>query len=238
MLCEKCRSSNDDGAKYCAHCGAPLAEPLHVAPSYGDGYNGAAQPAANRHTPPVIPPYAPYATPPAPLTPPKPARSTGAVVFYILSGLLALGCLVLPLLPHIGWYGNRGRTYGALEYAIKLIDKSSMFHAGPSGQLTGILILIMFMLPMFFQLLWAIFSFVRIGAAGGMGLVGSILYTNIGAYWILYLWNVVPIGGTQFLGGSTLSAEWLTVVPYLAVVLGVTGIIFSSIQLAQRRRVR
>lgn len=224
MLCEKCRSSNADNAKYCAVCGAPLQAQLATPKSYQDGYSGSASGYRQRALP---------------REPQGARRSAGAIVFYILSGLLALGCLVLPLLPHIRWLGmNGGRTYGALEYAMKLMDTNSLLYADASTQLTGVIIFAMFILPMIFQLLWAILSFMRIGAAGGVGLAGSVLYTAIGLYWVGYLYDVVKIGDNYFLGGSGSTGDWLTAAPYLAPLLGIIGIVFSSIQLSQRRRVR
>lgn len=248
MLCQQCRGSNAPGAKYCAVCGAPLPEELVIPNSYRDGYssnasdyrraNNTPAPGADyrRYAPQNFRQYTPY---PPQQPPQKSGRSAGAIVFYILSGLLALACLALPLLPHIRLYGmNGGRTYGALEYAIKLLDHNSLFYTNASGQLTGAVILIMFLVPMVFHLLWAIFSFVCIRSAGGVGLAGSILYTNVGLYWIAFLFDRAAIAGNWFVSGSGGTGDWLTVAPYLVVALGLTGIVFSSVQLAQRSRVR
>ena len=118
-------------------------------------------------------------------------------------------------------------------------------------QVTGIIILMMFVTPMLFLLLWAIFSFCRIRAAGSMGIVGAITYIAAGVYWLLFLMNELPIGkfyvtGTTekvkttaaYSGLSMDLKDAITVVPYLMIALGVAGIVMSILQVAKRNRVR
>lgn len=172
-------------------------------------------------------------------------RSVGAIIFYMLSGCLALGLILTTLLPNIdllkgtrlsGGYANRFQN--VYQYAVELMSNNGALSRGNDGVVTGVIILMMFMLPMIFILLWAIFSFARLSAAGGMGLTGSIILTNVSVMWILYLLNQIKLGGCYFMGGRGSTSEFLTAAPYCMLFLGVMGIVFSSVQLALRRRVR
>ena len=267
MLCDNCHSSNKAGAKFCAVCGEPLPEeplvhrqggaeePVRVenAYNYNDGYT---RERVDTHRVPRQKPSAP----PRPVNQyppyeaengyepfnaqPRPKRSVGAIVFYIISGLLALGCMSLPFLPNIDTmqgasaaYDFPGRYLNVSAYAMKLMDTSSSFYYNENSMVMGVIILVMFAVPMIFLLFWAIFSFMRLNAAGGMGLVGSIIYTNIAAYWVIYLLDYVKIGSYYFIDGNGGAEKYITLVPYLMLLFGLTGIIFSSVQLSQRNRI-
>lgn len=247
MLCDNCRSSNVANAKFCTVCGAPLQPQPPVRGQrqepdsqpdnkflYDDGFN-APQPQPQRDPQAASRRFAPSPQPGA-----MPARrSAGAIVCYMLSGVLALVCLVLPLLPQFRLWGVAGgKTFSVLEYAAGLTGGEAPFEGGAPNAPAGVLILILFVLLMLFQLLWAVFSFARLGAAGAVGLSGSILFAGAGLYWLLYLMDLVTVCGGYFCSGEGISAGWLTAPPYLMIALGVAGIVFSSVQLSLRGRVR
>ena len=209
-------------------------------------------------------------------------RSVGAIVIYIISGVLALACMLMTVLPSMDVLQAVDKvkvegTYKAYENTLKEQTKeyikkqykdnkeditknvfqfSNQFFEYNSGnksdyQVTGIIILMMFVTPMLFLLLWAIFSFCRIRAAGSMGIVGAITYIAASIYWLLFLMNELPIGKLYVTGtaekiktsasysGFTMDLkDAITVVPYLMIALGVVGIVMSILQIAKRNRVR
>ena len=158
-------------------------------------------------------------------------RSAGAIVIYMISGALALLSMLLPILPNV-----KVTDRNVFKIAYDFLDSRSFFGSVSTNddKVTGVLIIMMFVLPMLFQLLWAIFSFCRVRAAGAMGLIGSIIYTTVGSYWYLFLTGEVKIGNNYFIGSNKL----ITYIPHLIIALGVTGIVFSSIEIAKRNRVR
>ena len=175
-------------------------------------------------------------------------RSAGAIVIYMISGALALLSMLLPILPNV-----KVTDRNVFKIAYDFLDSRSFFGSVSTNddKVTGVLIIMMFVLPMLFQLLWAIFSFCRIRAAGSMGIVGAITYIAAGIYWLLFLMNELPIGkfyvtGTTekvkttaaYSGLSMDLKDAITVVPYLMIALGVAGIVMSILQVAKRNRVR
>ena len=205
-------------------------------------------------------------------------RSVGAIVIYMISGVLALICMLMTVLPSMdamqaidkvkveGSYSAYGdmiksqakemikkqgqdTTKNVFQYVNEYLDYKGENKS--DYQVTGVIILMMFLLPMIFLLLWAIFSFCRIRAAGSMGIVGAITYIAAGVYWLLFLMNELPIGkfyvtGTTekvkttaaYSGLSMDLKDAITVVPYLMIALGVAGIVMSILQVAKRNRVR
>ena len=196
----------------------------------------------------------------------------------MISGVLALICMLMTVLPSMdamqaidkvkveGSYSAYGdmiksqakemikkqgqdTTKNVFQYVNEYLDYKGENKS--DYQVTGVIILMMFLLPMIFLLLWAIFSFCRIRAAGSMGIVGAITYIAAGVYWLLFLMNELPIGkfyvtGTTekvkttaaYSGLSMDLKDAITVVPYLMIALGVAGIVMSILQVAKRNRVR
>lgn len=163
-------------------------------------------------------------------------RSAGAVVLYIIAGILALAAMGMTALPSLHFsLGNSGFSFGSsgfnvFQYGIWMINGGSMlssYRVSVSQETiaAGIVVIAMFVIPMIFQLIWAILSFARRRPAGAMGLVGSILYTLAASYWTISLMN-------------PLTSMFMTYVPYIMVALGIAGIVVSSIQIAKRNRVR
>ena len=173
-------------------------------------------------------------------------RSAAAIAFYMISGIFALVSLILPLLPSIDrWGGVSFYTSGDRYINVFQYSAEAMGTTGGSSrievQLVGVILISLFISPMFFQLLWAIFSFTRVRAAGIIGMIGSCLYLSASVYWMLYLLNVVPVGRYYYTGFSRApidTSAFLTVVPYLMCAASVIGIIFSAVQISQRGRVR
>ena len=261
MLCDNCHSSNAAGAKFCAVCGAPLpGEPLthrqgqgesrqpqqHY--SYEDGFNSTRRPPERRQAVPAAQqPYRSRYAPRDAYAPAyqRPQRSIGAIIFYMLNGLLALACLSTVVLPSVDYLAGRAvsenyanRYMSVIDHIVRQFDVAGPFYRGEDGSLTGAILVVMFAVPTVFILLWAIFSFARVSAAGGMGLVGSIFLTNISAVWLLYLRDYIRLGTLYFKDGNGGTLPYLTAVPFLMILFGFVGIIFSSVQLSQRNRVR
>ena len=191
MLCDNCRSSNVANAKFCTVCGAPLQPQPSVRGQrqepdsqpdnkflYDDGFT-------TRQPPPEHHPQASgsRSTPRQQAVETPVRRSPGAVVCYLISGVLALVCAALPLLPQFWMWGVvGGKTYNVPEVAVILTGGGSVFEGGATNVTAGVLILVLFVLLLLFYLLWAVFSFVRIGAAGAVGLTGSILFAGAGLF--------------------------------------------------------
>lgn len=176
----------------------------------------------------------------------KQTRSVGAIVFYMLSGTLALITMAMLLLPNIDRAGGvsagasaSDRYWNVFQYIGDIFNYTGSHKTDPV--IVGIVLINLFALPTFFQLLWAIFSFTRLRSAGAMGLAGSILYSASAVYWLLYLLNLIPIGRFYFTGVTRYAidtSKYITVVPYFMVTLSIAGIVFSSIQISKRNRVR
>lgn len=176
----------------------------------------------------------------------KQTRSVGAIVFYMLSGTLALITMAMLLLPNIDRAGGvsagasvSDRYWNVFQYIGDIFNYTGSYKT--DSVIVGIVLINLFALPTFFQLLWAIFSFTRLRSAGAMGLAGSILYSASAVYWLLYLLNLIPIGRFYFTGVTRYAidtSKYITVVPYFMVTLSIAGIVFSSIQISKRNRVR
>lgn len=174
-------------------------------------------------------------------------RSAGAIAFYMISGVFALISMIMPLLPNIDrlagtnlGYLSEGRYWNVFQYATEAM-RTTGGNSRLEVQLVGVILISLFITPMFFQLLWAIFSFTRVRAAGVIGMIGSVLYLLASVYWLFYLLNAVPIGRYYYTGFARAAADtsgFLTVVPYLMCAASLVGIIFSAVQISQRGRVR
>lgn len=225
-------------------------------------------------------------------------RSVGAIIIYMLSGVLALAIMLMTVLPSLDFmqavdkavdnmevegrysgysdvlksrakesirkqFKEKGEetTKNVFQVVSQYYDTKTSKESGTKSetesdfQVSGTIILMMFITPMIFLLLWAIFSFCRNRAAGGMGLVGCISFVSVGVYWLLYLMNEVPIGKLYITGatekvdsgvslsqsGISLSMDikdTITIVPYLMIGLGVAGIVMAALQLAKRDNAR
>ena len=164
-------------------------------------------------------------------------RSVGAIIIYMISGVLGLLGMLMTILPSFD--------------SVKLLGKYSSYASSSSDRYNNaIIILVMFITPMVFQLIWVILSFCRSRGAGAIGMVGSIIYLSVASYWMLFLRNELAIGKYYISGNTSKSlsdsikmfgikySDAVTIVPYLMVVFGVAGIVFSAIQIAKRDRVR
>ena len=186
-------------------------------------------------------------------------RSVGAIIIYMISGVIGLLGMLMTVLPSfdsvklLGKYSSYAssssdRYNNVFDIVKKYFDGNGLTKS--DSQVTAIIILVMFITPMVFQLIWAILSFCRSRGAGAIGMVGSIIYLSVASYWMLFLRNELAIG-KYFISGHTSKSlsdsikvlgvkysDAVTIVPYLMVVFGVAGIVFSAIQIAKRDRVR
>ena len=238
MFCEKCGTDNVAGAKFCAGCGAPLTE-IHPE-AYPDGNNrsysyGDTQDYAYRepaYSEPRYDNYAPqhysgYDMPPqrvvrAPR--PQPQRSTGAIVLYIITGFIALMSLAMPFLPQVKYFYYFGSFFNANVPALLLNGYHlSLGASSAESMIFAVMLTAGFAIPAILQLIWAILSFVRVRAAGVLGLIASIIGINV-----YFIWAAV-------LKSTRMDA---TPIPYLMIVLAIAGFVLSIIQLAKKNRVR
>ena len=176
----------------------------------------------------------------------KQTRSVGAIVFYMLNGALALITMAMLLLPSIDraggldWgYSASDRYWNVIQYIGDIFKYTGSYKT--DSVIVAMVLISLFALPTVFQLLWAIFSFTRLRAAGALGLAGSIIYSTSAMFWLLYLLDLIPIGRFFFTGVSRSgfdTAKFITAVPYIMVALSIVGIVFSSIQISKRNRVR
>ncbi len=176
----------------------------------------------------------------------KQTRSVGAIVFYMLNGALALITMAMLMLPGIDRAGGvdwgfsaSDRYWNVVQYIGNVFKYTGSYKT--DSVIVGIVLINLFALPTVFQLLWAVFSFTRLRAAGAMGLTGSIIYLTSAAYWLLYLLNLIPIGRFYFTGafGNEIdTSKYITATPYIMVALSIVGIVFSAIQISKRNRVR
>lgn len=197
-----------------------------------------------------------------PQTPLRPSRpSGGAIAIYMISGVFALLGMLMTVLPNfdslklLGKYSSYYSSVSSSDRYENVFSLVKKFFEGKSldksdAEITAVIILMMFVTPMIFQLLWAILSFCRNRGAGAIGMVGSIIYLSVSSFWVLFLRNELPVGKYYITGSTTKTysgsvkllgvniSDAVTVVPYLMVALGVAGIVFSAIQIAKRDRVR
>ena len=177
----------------------------------------------------------------------------------MISGVLGLLGMLMTILPSfdsvklLGKYSSYAssssdRYNNVFDIVKKYFEGNGLTKS--DSQVTAIIILVMFITPMVFQLIWVILSFCRSRGAGAIGMVGSIIYLSVASYWMLFLRNELAIGKYYISGNTSKSlsdsikmfgikySDAVTIVPYLMVVFGVAGIVFSAIQIAKRDRVR
>lgn len=202
MFCEKCGAQNTDGAKFCSGCGAPLNsadEPVYQAEPQAVQYRYAAQA-------------------------PERTRSVASMVIYFISGGVAVWTALLIFIPHIV-VGHR------FFNIFQIIESSTLVSYITGGNSDGDFIVSIFIVPFFIalalQVVWAILSFVRVKAAGVLGLIASIIYINHSVVWMIMLTT-----------SSIKEPYVVTPVPYLMVTLGIAGMVLSVLQLAKRKTVR
>jgi|GEM_PF-3304051 len=181
------------------------AQPQYAQPQYGqqpsyNQYNGYRQPAA-------VQPQ---------------GRSTGAVVLYIIAGAVALLSVLFVFLPHITVLGQ------GLSPLQLVTDKNAWGTTG-DAQVAAVFVIILLAVPMLLQLIWALLSFLRVKAAGVLGLIASIFAINHTIVWMALLGTVRE---------RSYSVASMTAVPVLMLLLAIAGMVLSIIQMTKKNRVR
>lgn len=246
MFCEKCGAQNADGARFCASCGAMLAEQFNqggenqdttvldssMAGSYEQPYEYS-QPEnyqyprqeSYQYSQPDNYQYAQpnpvYAQPQRVVRAPQ-QRSVGAIVLYMIAGAIALFSILLPFLPQVSFFGETANVPVILFSGYGSLVYISGSRAEYS--MVAVMLIMAFAVPMILQLVWAILSFARVRAAGVLGLIGSIIFINVSVVWAIIL--------------AAATRRGVTAVPYMMIVLGIAGMVLSIIQLAKKNRVR
>ncbi len=198
MFCENCGTQNADGGKFCSSCGAPLSSAAE--PVYQAPQYQSIEPA------------------------PKRTRSVASMVIYFISGGVAVWTAMLIFIPQI--------VIGSRFFTIfQIIDSPTLTSFVTGGSSDSDFMIAIYLVPFFaalaLQIVWAILSFVRVRAAGVLGLIASIIYINHSAVWM-----------TMLTTSSFKEPYAVTPIPYLMVTLGIAGMVLSIMQLAKRRTVR
>lgn len=175
MYCEYCGANNQDGAKFCSGCGAPLqADPAAVAP--------------------VATTPEPYPQPQRIVRAPRSTtRRVSSMVIYFIAGGVAIWTAMLIFLPQIA-AGSRFFTM----FDIISNSRAVRFITGGGSDLDFVvsIFFVPFMLVMQLQIVWAILSFLRVRPAGVFGLIASIIYTNHATVWAVMLTSTAVKYGT------------------------------------------
>ena len=212
MFCENCGSQNVDGAKFCASCGAPLAASQPVQPVEQPRYQEP-QPRFD---------YNYSYQQPQPVQPAPQGKSAGAIVVYMISGALALLSILMVFLPHVT------AMYQSFN-PFQLIGAEALWSRSSEAAVGGVIIVALLVLPMILQLVWAILSFVRVKAAGVLGLIASIFAVNHSLVWLIILAAIRE---------STGRFASVTAVPVVMIILAIAGLVLSIIQMTKKNRVR
>lgn len=238
MFCEKCGRNNLDGAKFCAGCGAQLVAPhldkapFEETPSTTIGYSQPeyTQPAYTQSES-VQPQYSQQSSynnynnyssyQPKPAVKPQ-GKSVGAIVLYMIAGAMALLSILLVFLPHITVLGSGYAPF-------QLISDRYVWGSSSDARTGAIVVVILLVIPMLLQLVWAILSFLRTRAAGVLGLIASIFAINHTIVWIVLLGEMRE---------KSYSLASMTAVPVLMLVLAIAGMVLAIIQMTKKNRVR
>ncbi len=226
MFCEKCGAQNADGAKFCASCGAPLnvetayyaqPQPRPQQPDYQYGYPQ--QPQSQPQT------FHPAAQKPQ-------GKTTAGVVIFMISGALAVLSLLFPFLPHVSSMEYFVSNTSMFGFCFELFRHSETMSYGANIGLyfIGLLLLCLILIPMILQVIWAILSFVRVKAAGVVGIIASIVFLIHSFIWMVIL--------AAAMSESGYSVVRMTPVPILMVFAAIAGIVLASLQIAKRKNAK
>lgn len=158
---------------------------------------------------------------------PKPAvkpqgKSVGAIVLYMIAGAMALLSILFVFLPHITVLGSGYAPF-------QLISDRYVWGSSSDARTGAIVVVILLVIPMLLQLVWAILSFLRTRAAGVLGLIASIFAINHTIVWIVLLGEMRE---------KSYSLASMTAVPVLMLVLAIAGMVLAIIQMTKKNRVR
>lgn len=230
MFCEKCGGQNVDGARFCANCGAVLTEQASAVPQepqpqqnpYPTGYNNYNN--YNNYNS-----YG-YNQPPQVIraNPQPQGKSVAAIVIYMIAGAVAVISMLMTLLPQITALGI---DYNCFQIFGEMINGSGYFRSTDNERImVGYFLMALIVIPMIFQLIWAVLSFIRARAAGVIGLIGSIFFINHSFVWAVLMRVAIDRGGSYF--------AKVTGVPTFMVILGIAGLVLAIIQLTKKDHVK
>lgn len=208
MFCRRCGTNNAEGSAFCISCGAPLN----------------AQQQNQQYQPQQQNPYPQQNYNYAQVTDPRlnnPGSNTGAKVLYIIVGVIACLAFLMPFLPSVSGYGY---NFNVFTVGTAISSLGSMFKSREAA-IGGTFITVMFIIPMALQIPWAILSFLRKGPAGVFGLISSIFYFLAAIIWTIALSN-------------NYVKSYVTLVPYLMIIISIAGFVLSIIQLAKKKYLR
>ena len=158
---------------------------------------------------------------------PKPAvkpqgKSVGAVVLYMISGAIALLSILFVFLPHITVLGSGYAPF-------QLVSDRYIWGSSSDARAGAVVVVILLVIPMLLQLVWAFLSFLRTRAAGVLGLIASIFAINHTIVWIALLGEMRE---------KSYSLASMTAVPVPLMVLAIAGTALAVIQVTQNNSVR
>ena len=140
------------------------------------------------------------------------------VVLYMISGAIALLSILFVFLPHITVLGSGYAPF-------QLVSDKHIWGSSSDARSGAIVVIILLVIPMLLQLVWAILSFLRTRAAGVLGLIASIFAINHTIVWIALLGEMRE---------KSYSLASMTAVPVLMLVLAIAGMVLAIIQLTKK----
>lgn len=238
MFCTKCGTQNSETNTHCVNCGAELIPPMggytntqQPMGGYANtrqpmgGYTNTQQPMGgytNTQQPMggytnTQQPFYGYTTTQQPL---KPAGSK-PVGLYIVGGIIAVISFILVFIPSFVY---NFKAYNPFSFAIESFQTSGLVRSSSSNYVAlGVLVIIFFIIPMAFQIVWAILSFMMRKPAGVFGIIASSLYFVTTCFW-----SVISLAGVSSRGS-------LTPVVFFMYIFAIAGIPISIVQIVKKK---
>ncbi len=222
MFCTKCGTQNSDTNAHCINCGAELTPPMR---GYANtqqpmgGYTNTQQPMGGYTN--TQQPFYGYTTTRQPL---KPAGSK-PIALYIVSGVIAVISFVLAFIPSFV-YGSR--LYNPFNFAFESFQASGIAHSSTRSASTfysgvGVAVIILFVIPMALQIVWAVLSFMMKKPAGVFGIISSSIY-----FFTACFWSIITLAAVTSRGD-------FTPVIFFMFLFSVAGIPVSIVQLVKKK---
>lgn len=233
MFCEKCGTPNNDNNAVCTNCGAPLRH-LPLDGGYPQqGQQAAYQPPQSYAQPPQqYPQQQPYPQQngAAPYYPPQPGYGAPAgrkpTALYIVAGVLAALQFFMVFLPHVSSYGHSYNFFGIVSEVFGASRTTSYYNynanAGNALNAGIVFLLLLFIVPMALQIVWAILSFMQKRPAGIFGVIASSVYFVSSVIWLAVL-------------AAATNANAVTAVPVLMIFLAIAGIPVAIVQIVKKK---
>lgn len=210
MFCEKCGTQNNDSNTNCVNCGAPL---------YGDQpqYQQPQQPQQPQQQYGYAQPQQQYGygqSQPMATNGPKPK------VLYIIGGIIAALLVLFLFLPHLSIRGQG--AYIPFAIIIESSKAAGWLSSGAAGALGAFMVLLI--IPMGLEIVWAIMSFLMKRPAGIFGVVAC----SIG-FFVYMIWMIIMLACGHMIGVSCLPF------PVFMFLLSIAGIPISIVQIVKKK---